>query len=67
MTRPWTSTLVRLTLSALAGMLLTYLTGRVALAFNGTCSVLCEPSVAVTLGGLTGIIAFWNVGKERGR
>lgn len=64
MTRTWTSTLVRLVASAGAGATITYTTGQIALWLNGSCGVLCQPSVALTFGSLIGVIAFWNVGKE---
>lgn len=64
MTRTWTSTFVRLVGSAGAGALITYGTGQVALWLNGTCGVLCQPSVALTFGSLVGVVAFWNVGRE---
>lgn len=64
MTRTWKSTLVRLVASAGAGAAITWTTGQIALWLNGSCGVLCQPSVAATFGSLVGIVAFWNVGKE---
>lgn len=64
MPRRLTSTLARLVASAGAGALITYTAGQVALWLNGTCSVLCQPSVALTFGSVAGMVAFWHVGKE---
>lgn len=62
-TRMWTSRVVRVVLSALGGAALAYGFGQAALFLTGSCTVLCDPSVSVPLGGTTGVLAFWNVGR----
>lgn len=60
----WFSVTRRLVLSALAGGGIAWGYGQLALLVNGSCSVLCDPAVSFPLGGVTGVFAFWNVGKD---
>lgn len=60
----WRSRATRLFVTATAGALIAYTAGRIALWANGSCSVLCDPAVSFPLGGITGVFAFWNVGRD---
>ena len=64
MPRTWTLRLARLVGTATAGALVALAVGQLSQMMGGTCTVLCDPQVAVPLGGLTGVFAFWNVGRE---
>lgn len=60
----WKSRLIRLFITAAVGGIIANIAGRIALWANGSCSVLCDPAVSFPLGGITGVFAFWNVGRD---
>lgn len=60
----WTWSILRLGGAAAAGAVVALGAGQVAQLFTNSCSLLCNPSVAMPVGALAGAFAFFPVGRD---
>lgn len=56
--------LARLAASAAAGALVTFGAGQVVSLFTDSCSLICQPEVAIPFGAIMGALAFYPTGRD---